>query len=218
MNMKKLLALSMAWALSTAPAFAQVNTVPQLGLTTGYLPKVTYSSAFFGFVPVVTISTDEICLQGSASRVVRLQRLTIYGTTTTAAQTLPIQLVRRVSLNTGGTPASTTANPGVVTQINSRDTAQATNLSVTAVPISWTAAPTIVDTAPTFIESQLMNMPFPTTSTQAPGIVDFNFQAWNEDLIQPPTIRGAAQAICVNIGAAITNASVWNGTITWTEE
>jgi hypothetical protein len=63
-----------------------------------------------------------------------------------------------------------------------------------------------------------MNMPFPTTSTQAPGIVDFNFQAWNEDLIQPPTIRGAAQAICVNIGAAITNASVWNGTITWTEE
>jgi len=202
-------------ALCTA-ALAQVNTVPQVGLGTGYVPKATYSSAFFGLVPVVTIGTDQICITGSANKIIRLQRITIYGTTTTGAQVVPLNLVRRASADTGGTPATTTANPGVTTQINRRDTGVAG--AATATLVSYTAAPTIVDAAPTYIDSQLLAMPLGLVSTQPPGLVDFYFGRDLENNLAAPTLRGAANQICVNNGTALTNASVWNGSIVWTEE
>src|SRR6266436_7880947 len=83
-QMKRLALLSLLILGLLAPASAQVNVVPQTGVTTGYLAKQTYSSAFFGLVPV-TAGTDVVCISGSASKVVRLQRLTIYGTVATAA-------------------------------------------------------------------------------------------------------------------------------------
>src|SRR5437879_13199191 len=94
---KLLLSAAILGALSD-PSVAQINVVPQTGITTGYLPKVTYSSAFFGLVPVVTSGTDEVCITGSATKVVRVQRITIWGTTATAAQSVPLALVRRRSL------------------------------------------------------------------------------------------------------------------------
>lgn len=200
-----------------APAFGQVNAVPQVGFGLGYLPKTTYSSSFFGLVPVVTIGTDEVCISGSASKIVRVQRIQIWGTTATAPQTVSLSLVRRTSLDTGGTPAGTTANPGTATQIASRDTGQASNTSSSAVLVSYTAAPTIVDTAPVYIEAQLLGMPI-VTSVMAPTAADFNFEAWTSDNIGIVTLRGTTQQVCVNNNAALTNASSWSGTITWTEE
>lgn len=196
------------------PAAAQVNTVPQVGVQTAYVPKVTYSSAFFGLVPVVTSGTDQICISGSASKTVRVQRITINGTTATAPQTVALALVRRVSLDTGGTPAGTTANPGVTTQIAKRDT---NTPAATAVLVSYTAAPTIVDAAPTYIDSQLLSMPI-VTSVMPYVAADFNFARDIENLLQAPTLVGAAAQLCVNNTAALTNASAWNGSIVWTEE
>lgn len=214
---RKLLLGIIASALAATAALAQINVVPQAGVTSGYVPKNTYSSAFFGLVPVVTSGTDEVCISGSATKVVRVQRITIWGTTATAPQTVPVSLLRRASLNTGGTAATTTANPGVTTQIASRDTGQNPNTSATAVLISYTAAPTVVDTAPVYIDSQLMVMPI-VTSLMTASPVDFYFSRDAENNIQIATLRGAAQQICVNIGAALTNASAWNGSIVWTEE
>ena len=216
--MKRILLSTVAALGLITPAFAQVNFTPQPGITAGYLAKNTYSSGFFGLVPVVTSGTDEVCITGSASKIVRVQRITIYGTTTTAAQTLPIALIKHNIANTGGTKGTTTANPGVVTQISSRDTGIVTNLSATATLASYTVAPTTNDAAPTYVDVQLMNMPFPLTSTQAPGIVDFYFGRDVVNNIQPPTLRGITQELCVNITSAITNASVWSGSIVWTEE
>jgi len=217
--MKKLLLASAALGLlALCPASAQINAVPQTGITSGYLPKVTYSSAFFGFVPVTTTGTDQICISGSASKIVRVQRITIYGTTTTAAQTLALALVRRASLDTGGTAATTTANPGIATQIASRDTGQNTNTGSTAVLVSYTAAPTIVDTAPVYIDAQLIALPLGLTSTQVPGVADFYFARDAENNVQLATLRGVAQQICVNNTATLSNASVWAGSIVWTEE
>src|SRR5258706_14002409 len=97
--MKKFLAP--LWALLIlgllAPASAQVNVNPQVGLTTAYLPKVTYSAGFFGLVPVVTANTDQVCIAGSATKTIRVQRITVWGTTATAVQNLPVNLVRRVA-------------------------------------------------------------------------------------------------------------------------
>jgi hypothetical protein len=122
-----------------------------------------------------------------------------------------------VSLNTGGTPALTTANPGVTTQIASHDTGQNTNLSATAVLVSYTAAPTNVDTAPVYIGAQMLTMPV-VTSVMPALPVDFH-SSWDvQNNLQAYTLRGASQQLCVNNTAALTNASSWAGQITWTEE
>jgi hypothetical protein len=204
------------WALvaSTTIALAQVNVVPSVGLTTGYLARQTYSSSFVGLVPV-TAGTDVICIAGSATKTVRLQYIRLFGTTASAVQTLPIMLLKRASADTGGTPALTTANPGVTTQISKRDS---NNGAATATLISYTANPTIVDTSPVFLDSGMMTMPI-VTSAVAPVATEFNYARDTENFLQLPTLYGVAQQICVNINAAtVTNASLWNGVITWTEE
>jgi hypothetical protein len=201
-------------ALGSA-AIAQINVTPQVGLTTGYLAKTTYSSAFFGFVPF-TGGTDEICISGSASKVVRVNRISLGGTAS-AIVNLPVTILRRVSLDTGGTAATTTANPGVTTQIASRDTGQAPNTAATAVLISYTAAPTIVDSAPVYLDSTTMVLSL--TGTGA-GIGNAIFD-WSRDIennAQVPTLRGAAQQICVNFNGTTPGTASLNGSISWTEE
>jgi hypothetical protein len=216
--MKKLLLSSVAFALAASSAFAQVNFVPQQGVTAGYYFKQTYSSAFYGLVPV-TAGTDVVCIAASATKTVRLVEIKIYGTVATATQSLPVTLLRRAALDTLGTAASTTANPGTATQIASRDTGLALNTASSATLISYTANPTINDAAPVYLDSQLMFMPITTTGAAA-FPVDFNYGLWNEDNIAPPTLaKGSTQQICVNInGVTLTNAAAWNGVITWSEE
>lgn len=215
--MKRILLSALGLLALGAAALAQVNTVPQTGVTTGYVPKVTYSSAFFGLAPVLTAGTDEVCISGSATKVIRVQRITVYGTTATNTQNLVLNLVRRTSLDTGGTPAGTTANPGITTQIASRDTGQNTNISATAVLISYTAAPTIVDSAPVFVDSQNLYMPL-VASVSGSVPADFYFGRDAENNIALVTLRGAAQQLCVNNATTILAASLWNGSIVWTEE
>jgi hypothetical protein len=216
--MKRLL-LSLAIFLGLlASSLAQVNVTPQPGLSTGYYAKQTYSSAFFALVPPTGANSDFLCISGSATRIVRIQRITLWGTTATAAQTMPIQMLRRASLDTGGTVATTTANPGIATQIASRDTGQNLNTASTAVLNTYTAAPTIVDTAPVYIDSQLIALPLGLATTQAPGVVDFHFARDAENNVQLATLRGTAQQICLNNSTALGNASVYNGSVVWTEE
>ena len=212
--MKRLFLAALGLVASATIALAQVNVVPQVGLTTGYLARQTYSSSFVGLVPV-TAGTDVVCIAGSATKLVRLQYIKIWGTTASAVQDLPVMLLRRASADTGGTPATTTANPGVTTQIAKRDT---TNGTASATLISYTANPTIVDSAPTYLDSSLLTMPIVTSVTPAVP-VDFNYARDTENFMQAPVLNGVAQQICVNIqGVTVTNASVWNGVIAWTEE
>lgn len=213
--MKKIVGAALAALMSTS-ALAQVNFTPQTGITAGYYAKQTYSSAFFGLV-AVTGATDVVCIAGSASKVVRVQDIKLSGTVATAAITFPVQVVRRAAVDTAGTPASTTANPGTATQIASRDTGQGLNTSSTATLISYTANPTINDAAPVYLDSQLVSLNLTTVGSY--NVTDFNFGFYNEDNLQTTTLRGAAQQICVNFGAvAFANATAINGVITWTEE
>jgi hypothetical protein len=212
--LRKALLSGVALALAASAATAQVNFTPQPGITSGYYAKVTYSGAFFGLVPV-TGATDVVCLAGSATKVVRLVELRLGGTVATAAISFPINLVRRVLVDSAGTPASTTANPA--NNDGSRDTGQATNTSGTATPISYTGNPTINDTSPVYLDSQILNLNLVSTAT--PAMVSFAHGLWNEDNIQPLTLRGANQQLCVNFnGVTLANAVTLNGVITWTEE
>src|SRR6267154_1818040 len=127
-------------ALATFPAIAQ--PVQQIGVTFGYIAKTTYSAAFFGLVPAAS-TTDLLCLAGSATKTIKLQSLKLSGSGT--AISVPVTLLKRVSADTGGTAASTAANPA--NTISKRDSSNAT---ATAIPIAYTANPTIVDSAPTY--------------------------------------------------------------------
>lgn len=213
--MRRLLLALLASLAFAGAASAQVNAVPQVGLTTGYLAKTTFSSAFFGLVPPAS-ATDEVCIAGSATKVVRIDRIVIGGTAGTLVS-LPIQAVRRATADTGGTAATTTANPGVTTQIASRDTGQASSSSATAVLISYTAVPTINDSSPVYIDSAMMTLNT-TAAASNPIMTIFDWSRDIENNVQVPTLRGAAQQLCINFGAVSITTGSLNGSISWSEE
>src|SRR6185295_12566133 len=84
-------------------AHAQVNTVPQVGVISNYVTKTTYSAAFVGLIPAGTTPTDVICISGSATKTIRLSNIKLSGSGT--AISIPVTVLRRASLNTGGTAA-----------------------------------------------------------------------------------------------------------------
>lgn len=191
-------------------AQAQVNTVPQNGLTTNYLARQTYSAGFIGLVPAAS-ATDVICLAGSATKTIKLAGIKLSGSAGTLVS-LPVTLVKRVSVDTGGTAASTTANPA--NTISKRDS---TNGTASATPVSYTANPTIVDTTPTYVDSVQLTLPVTTAGTViVPTYFDYAKDV--ENFLQAPTLRGAAEQLCVNLNAVSVSSGVLNGTLTWTEE
>lgn len=191
-----------------APASAQVNTVPQVGVISNYVAKNTYSAAFIGLVPAAS-TTDLVCIAGSATKTIKVTRIKLSGSGT--AISVPVTILRRASVDTGGTAASTTANPA--NTISKRDT---TNPTATAVPIAYTANPTINDTSPTYIDSQNMGVVATTVGAVNPP-TDFDFGEGTSNLRQVPTLRSAAEQICVNLNATSATALL-TGTLTWTEE
>lgn len=205
----KILALGGVVAFAT-PALAQVGTVPVPGLVLGFLYKTTYSAAFFGLVPPAS-ATDMVCIAGSATKMVRVAQIRLTGTAGTLTS-IPVQIVRRATVDTGGTPASTTANPA--NTISPRDT---TGPTATATLISYTAVPTITDAAPTYVDSAALTLPTVAAATAVPPVL-LDYGRDNHALIPSPTLRGATQQLCINFGAASITSGLLNGSITWTEE
>lgn len=211
--MKRALVSLLALGLGFGPALAQVNTVPQTGLATGYLAKNTYTAAFVGLTPPAS-ATDLICISGSATKTIRLQRIRLSGTAATLI-TAPFTILRRASLDSGGTAASTTANPA--NTIQSMDPSSYPVSAATATLVSYTANPTINDTSPTYIDSASITLTGTATSTVIVPAT-FDFGVYIEDLIAAPTLRGTAQQICVNLNSTSISTGLINGTIVWTEE
>jgi hypothetical protein len=187
-----------------APAFAQVNAVPQVGLTTAYLPKNTYSSSFFGLVPGAS-ATDVVCIAASSTKTVRVQRITIGGTGT--AVSLPISVVRRASLDTGGTAATSTALP-VAYALDSA------NAAASAIVTAYTANPTINDTAPGILDNGNLGLVATTVGAAVQPYVLWDYAERN--FAQAPLLRTAAQQFCVNLNVTSPTALV-NVTFRWTE-
>lgn len=218
--MKKLLlsasAIVLMGALSGAPASAQqssgqgcinsgVNAVPQPGQNCLIESAVfTYTAVSVGLVPAAS-ATDIACITGSATKVVRLLSVKVGGTAGTALST-PVLLTKHVSANTGGTAATSMALP-VPYRIDSTDAAP------TATTTAYTANPTISDAAPGIVDAGISTFGVVTASSPSQ---QFNYftHIYNE----PPTIRGVAQQICVNLSGV----SVSTGSLTisfyWTEQ
>ena len=194
-----------AWFITSA-AMAQVNVVPQVGVNTANLRLNTYGSISIGLVPVAS-ATDIWCMSGSASKTIIIHRLIISGTAGTAITT-PVVILRRVSLDTGGTPATTTALP-VAGKYDS------TNATATSVLTAYTANPTIVDSSPTYLAAPAISFPV-TTGAIAP--TEINFGGWPDPYDQGLVLRGAAQQVCLNLNAVSISSGVLAISSEWTEQ
>ena len=207
--MRKFVLLGAALAFLAAPAAAQ-NTVPQVGVTSDYLGRTTYSAVWIGLAPAAS-TTDLICIAGSSTKTVKVQQIKLSGSAGTTLS-LPVTVLRRASLDTAGTAATTTANPA--NTIGKRNTNSPT---ATATLISYTANPTINDTSPTYIDSAQLAISLTTMATVSIPVL-FDWAKDIENFLQPPTLTAATQQLCVNFNATSLASGLITGSITWTEE
>lgn len=217
--MKKAFALALGLGLlAPALAFGQtsgstgaggVNSVAQPNLITGINNFTsTYTAGYIGLVPAAS-ATDTVCIAGSATKTIAVTRIQLSGSAGTLVS-VPVTLVRRTSVDTGGTAGSTTANPA--NTIAKHDT---NNGTATAVPISYTAVPTIVDTSPTYLQTQSLTLPVTSAGTSiAPIDWKYGNIATGE---QPLILRGIAAQLCLNLNTISVSSGVLNGSITWYE-
>lgn len=209
--MKKLL-LSLALLLgSTALASAQCvaagnpNVSPLPGMNCPSEPSVdTYVAAGFGIAPAAS-ATDIACITGSATKVVRLQAIRVSGTAGTLI-TVPVVITKHTVANTGGTAAATTALP-VPTRIDSGDAAP------TATTTAYTANPTIDSSVTTIDVAHLTLTTTGTTVAMGNLLFDWSSRPYSE----PPTLRGVAQQVCVNINGTSPSSGLMAVSFRWTE-
>lgn len=209
MNFRKLFLAGSALALTVASATAQVNVVPQMGLITSILKKSSYSAVALA-LPPASSATDIACIAGSSTKTVIIRKITITGTAGTLV-TAPFTLVRRTSVDSGGTAATTTAN--WANTISKRDT---TDAASTATLISYSANPTINDTSPTYVASAHLTLPVTSAGTVTRPLV------WDFDtpfsFVKGVVLRGAAQQACVNLNGVSVSSGLVHLSIDWTEE
>lgn len=196
-------------ALAATFLHAQVNTVPQLGVVTAINTKrPTYAAVALSLPPAAS-TTDIACITGSSTKTIRITKITVSGTAATLV-TVPITLVNRVSADTGGTAATTTANwANTIGKLDSNDAA------ATATLISYSANPTIVDTTPTYIRTG--NVTLPVTSagvTTVPLYWEFGLNLYTKHY----NLRGAAQQACLNLNATSITTGLLQASIEWTED
>lgn len=208
--MKKLF-LSFGLVLGlTALALAQgnVNSVPQVGVTQGIIKSSTYSAASVGLA-TASSATDVFCISGSTTRTISVKRIGISGTAATLV-TVPITIVRRVSLDTGGTASTNAALPVASKHLTSDGAA-------TAVLTAYTANPTIVDASPLYFRSAVTSFNV-TSALVASPVLEFRFgelTGWFTRGLD--ILKSTAQQVCVNFNATTVSTPLLNIDVTWTE-
>jgi hypothetical protein len=143
--------------------------------------KTTYSVGVVAFTPVAT-PTDFWQVIGSATKTVRVLRITISGIATSATS-VDIQLIKRSTASTGGTPTSLTVAPH-----DSNDAA------VTAAVKTFAANPSPLGTSVGVVRAQKLNL----GATGAAGVITWDFTTRNGKGI---VLRGVAEQLAMN----------WNG-------
>ena len=184
-----------------APTTGQQTAIQQDSKGSAYVNtegrKATY---------VVTLQAQAIAsginltLQGSATKIIRITRLTFSGLATTAGGSIVSWGITTAAF-TGGTTASANFNQG---------TLDSSNPAATAVPLYYTAAPT-GGGAPINIET--FEYPFELAASLN-YVVSSTF---GNRAAQCPTLRGTTQFIYLSIPTAAAGGK-YTVAIEWTEE
>lgn len=193
---------------ASAPALAQVNTVPQIGTISSILKQPTYTATAVGLVPAAS-ATDIFCLNSSATRTVAVRRVTIAGTAGTAVTT-PFLLNRNATRDTGGTPAATLALPVPVPLLQ-------TDSAATATLTAYTANPTVTDSAPALMGSMLVDLPVTTAAggnVETTRLFGSAVDMFSHGITLP---KSSTYQLCVNLNAVSVSSGVLTINIEWQE-
>ncbi len=141
--------------------------------------------------------TDVVVLVGSATKTVRVKKITVSGVATTAGS-MDVSIVKRTTANTNGTY--------VLGSIGKHDSADATP---TASPRQYTANGTLGTGAA--IRNQTLNFGL----AGAAGTVTFDFMRAND---KPLILRGTSQSAAINMnGQAVPAGGKYSYDIEWEE-
>jgi hypothetical protein len=145
------------------------------------------------------IAGDNLMITGSATTTVRVKRISI-SSSANAAQTINVNVIKRSSLDTGGTSTTLASVP-----YDSIDfPAGAVVKSFTATPAPGNQVGSLMRAAQIFIN----------TAGGTPGITVFEF---GDDIAQCVILRGSSECLCLNLGSAPTNTPNIGIDIEWTE-
>ena len=208
--MKRLLLASALGLGLLAPASAQVNVTPQVGLNIANLRINTYSAAILKLVPAAT-PTDFFCISGSASKQIHVRRIELGATGTGLTQ--PIYLNHNLGLDTGTTAVAATYGPVAQPLRSSNPTATATVVAYNTTGGNPTIGGTVTTIRSSIIISALATTPVtvPTLTWQFGTSVD----AYNQGLDIPA--GATTEQYCLNYVGGTAPSTV-NGYIEWTEE
>jgi hypothetical protein len=158
--------------------------------------KASYSCSVTAAAGVVG---DTLVITGSATKTVRVTRISFSGTAT-AAEDVDVTVIKRSTADTGGTGTAQTIAP--------HDSA---NAAATAVVTLYTAAPTPGTSVGTVRAAKLFASVTGTPAVYTPiPPWDFGFGPK-----QGIVLRGVAQQVAINLSAA---AGSFDADIEWTEE
>lgn len=172
-------------------------------------PKATYSAAKVGLVPGSS-ATDIFTITGSTTKTIRVTRIELAATTTSATPAaLDILLLKRSTANTGGT---STGSPTAVPH-------DSNNAAASATVLAYTAPPTTGNLVGTAIRNQKYLMALATsTATDFPQI-DHLMWDFGDRPAQAIVLRGTGDVLAINLNAATPTATAsFDIAIEWTEE
>lgn len=161
--------------------------------------KTTYSATSLNIATVAT-PTDVFTITGTATKTVRVTKIVMSGTQTTAG-VISVRLIKRSTANTGGTSAAATA---VAHDSN--------NAAATATVLSYTVNPT-PGTAVGDVRSEKYLVPAPATVGGTALIWDFGDQSG-----QHVVLRGIAQVLAINLNSVTLTGGSLTFYVEWTEE
>jgi hypothetical protein len=189
------------------PAFPanslQVVSLDKTGaqMSNGEGRKPTYSAALIAYAPYAS-PQDIVGIVGSAAKQARVLRFAVSGRATQANQ-LDVQLLKRSTADTGGTPTAVAA-----VSHDSNDAAASATVA------SFASAPT-AGTLVGAVRAQQINLSA-AGSGGAAVPVEFDFGTCNDKAV---VLNGASEALYLNLnGAAVPGGTVLNVFVEWSEE
>jgi hypothetical protein len=204
-----------AWLGSTSPTVGQKamadsipvvfasdqSALPVTGLVTGTVTlaeRVTYSTA--SLIAVVNPATDIATLSGSASKIVKVTRITLNGEAA-GGPIVEVFFVKRSSANTGGTSTPSFGVPY-----------DSLSAAATAVLTNYTANPASLGT--TVGNVRIIKTEFAAPGGTPPYIeIDFTVPG-----VQQLVLRGANEFLAINLNGFAQNNVGVTLSVEWTEE
>lgn len=163
--------------------------------------SATYSANIRNFTPAAT-PTDVISITGAANRTIKVLKVVLSATQTTAGMNEWL-LVKRSTANTGGTPTAATAVPF-----------DSQNPTATASVVSYGANPSALGTTVGIVDAQKAPAQASTGTTSA--LLEFNLDHLDAS---PVVLRGVNDVLALNFnGAAVPAGLAMDCTVYWTEQ